>query len=92
MRGKAARFLRNHPDLLFFCFRYSVECELVLDQFAGGGTTLVEAKLLNRNIIGVDINESALIRCRDKTAFIHNGANCAVYLILIPNKTIVSFY
>ena len=34
--------------------RYSQEGDLVLDQFAGGGTTLVEAKLLNRNIIGVD--------------------------------------
>ena len=34
--------------------RYSKENDLVLDQFAGGGTTLVEAKLLNRDIIGVD--------------------------------------
>jgi len=49
--------------------RYSVEGDLVLDQFAGGGTTLVEAKLLNRNIIGVDINPQALERCREKTAF-----------------------
>ena len=36
--------------------RYSQEGDLVLDQFVGGGTTLVEAKLLNRNIIGVDVN------------------------------------
>ena len=49
--------------------RYSSEGDLVLDQFAGGGTTLVEAKLLNRNIIGVDINPHALERCREKTAF-----------------------
>jgi len=49
--------------------RYSTEGDLVLDQFAGGGTTLVEAKLLNRNIIGVDINPQALERCREKTAF-----------------------
>ena len=49
--------------------RYSQEGDLVLDQFAGGGTTLVEAKLLNRNIIGVDINPYALERCREKTAF-----------------------
>lgn len=49
--------------------RYSKEGDLVLDQFAGGGTTLVEAKLLNRNIIGVDVNESALARCRDKCDF-----------------------
>jgi DNA modification methylase len=49
--------------------RYSTEGDLVLDQFAGGGTTLVEAKLLNRNVIGVDINEAALERCREKTDF-----------------------
>ena len=46
--------------------RYSSEGDLVLDQFAGGGTTLVEAKLLNRNIIGVDVNPDALERCREK--------------------------
>ena len=60
--------------------RYSEEGELVLDQFAGGGTTLVEAKLLNRNIIGIDVNEDALLRCREKTAFTHVGANGSVYL------------
>lgn len=49
--------------------RYSNENDLILDQFAGGGTTLVEAKLLNRNIIGVDINEKALERCVNKCDF-----------------------
>ena len=49
--------------------RYSQECDLVLDQFAGGGTTLVEAKLLNRSIIGVDVNPVALDRCREKVNF-----------------------
>ena len=48
--------------------RYSNPGDLVLDQFAGGGTTLVEAKLLNRNSIGVDVNDLALARCREKTA------------------------
>lgn len=60
--------------------RYSEENDLVLDQFAGGGTTLVEAKLLNRNIIGVDVNETALARCREKINFEHSGANGKVYL------------
>lgn len=46
--------------------RYSQEDDLVLDQFAGGGTTLVEAKLLNRDIIGVDVNDVALERCKEK--------------------------
>lgn len=49
--------------------RYSQEEDLVLDQFAGGGTTLVEAKLLNRNIIGLDVNDAALERCHEKCDF-----------------------
>ena len=53
---------------------------MVLDQFAGGGTTLVEAKLLNRNIIGVDVNDGALEHCKEKTAFEHEGAKGKVYL------------
>ena len=60
--------------------RYSQEGDLVLDQFAGGGTTLVEAKLLNRNIIGVDVNDVALERCREKIDFEHEGANGKVSL------------
>ena len=55
--------------------RFSKENDLVLDQFAGGGTTLVEAKLLNRNIIGIDCNDVALERCKEKTDFEHEGAN-----------------
>ena len=53
---------------------------MVLDQFAGGGTTLVEAKLLKRNIIGVDVNDVALDRCKEKTDFEHEGADGKVYL------------
>lgn len=60
--------------------RYSKENDKVLDQFAGGGTTLVEAKLLNRNIIGLDVNDVALERCREKTAFEVEGANGKVYI------------
>lgn len=60
--------------------RYSQEGDLVLDQFAGGGTTLVEAKLLNRDIIGVDVNDVALARCKDKTTFEHESANGKVYI------------
>ena len=60
--------------------RYSQQGDLVLDQFAGGGTTLVEAKLLNRNIIGVDVNDVALERCREKTDFEHEAANGKVFI------------
>lgn len=76
--------------------RYSQEGDLILDQFAGGGTTLVEAKLLNRDIIGVDVNDIALERCREKVNFSHEGANGKVYLnkgdarniSFIPNNSI----
>lgn len=60
--------------------RYSQEGDLVLDQFAGGGTTLVEAKLLNRNIIGIDVNDVALTRCQTKTDFTHEGAGGQVVI------------
>ncbi|MBQ9609575.1 MAG: site-specific DNA-methyltransferase [Lachnospiraceae bacterium] len=39
--------------------RYSNPGDWVMDQFMGSGTTLVEAKLLNRNAVGVDINPKA---------------------------------
>ncbi len=53
---------------------------MVLDQFAGGGTTLVEAKLLNRNIIGVDVNDEALTRCCEKTDFQLANTTGKVYI------------
>lgn len=40
--------------------RYSIENDLVLDQFLGSGTTLIEAKSLNRRGLGCDINSVAL--------------------------------
>ena len=60
--------------------RYSQERDLILDQFVGGGTTLVEAKLLNRDIIGVDCNENAINCCKEKIAFDYSPAQGRVYL------------
>ncbi|NLI58386.1 MAG: methyltransferase domain-containing protein [Clostridium sp.] len=59
--------------------RYTKEGDTVLDQFAGGGTTLVEAKLLNRNIIGIDINPAAIERCYEKIDFEYpNSGNVTI--------------
>lgn len=59
--------------------RYSNEGDLLLDQFAGSGTTLIEAKLLNRNIIGVDINPDAIELCEKAINF--ERENCGrVYI------------
>jgi len=49
--------------------RYSKEGDLVLDQFIGGGTTLIECKLNNRNAIGIDINPKAVELTKSKLKF-----------------------
>ena len=49
--------------------RYSVEGDTVLDQFVGGGTTAVEAKLTKRNFIGIDVNPVAIERSTEKCNF-----------------------
>lgn len=35
---------------------------------------------MNRNIIGVDVNDVAIARCREKTDFKHEGADGKVYI------------
>lgn len=49
--------------------RYSKPNDLVLDQFVGGGTTLIECKLNQRNAIGVDVNPNAVKITTDKLHF-----------------------
>ncbi len=49
--------------------KYSEEGEWVLDQFVGSGTTLIEAKLLNRNAIGIDINPKSILISRENLKF-----------------------
>jgi DNA modification methylase len=51
---------------------YSQAGDLILDPMAGGGTTLIEAKLLGRGFIGCDINPAAVEICAKATAF-ENG-------------------
>ena len=41
--------------------RYSNPGDWILDQFMGSGTTLIEAKLLHRNAVGVDINPQSVL-------------------------------
>lgn len=53
--------------------RYSTEGDTVLDQFVGGGTTAVEAKLTNRNFIGYDINPHAVELSLKKCEFEFNS-------------------
>jgi DNA modification methylase len=61
--------------------RYSKPNDLVLDQFVGGGTTLIECKLNNRNAIGVDINQNAVEITKNKLNFdCDNNVNIDVKL------------
>lgn len=49
--------------------RYSSESDTLLDPMIGGGTTAIEAKILNRHIICSDVNDKALERTRTSLAF-----------------------
>ena len=40
--------------------KYTKEGDFILDPMSGGGTTLIEAKLLHRNADGIDINPEAV--------------------------------
>jgi len=40
--------------------RYSNENDFLLDPMIGGGTTAIECKLLNRNLLALDINQNAI--------------------------------
>ena len=49
--------------------RYSNEGDILLDPMIGGGTTAIEAKILNRHIICFDVNDEALERTRNSLDF-----------------------
>ena len=71
-----AHFAVMPPDLARPCIMAgSKEGDLVLDPFAGSGTTLQVAKDLNRDYIGIEINESyrPLIEGRTKAAAVRAG-------------------
>ncbi|MEL7112065.1 MAG: DNA methyltransferase [Pseudomonadota bacterium] len=46
---------------------YSQPGDWVFDPFAGGGTTLVEAMALGRNVLGIDISSLSSFLCEAKT-------------------------
>ncbi len=77
-RGKWATHIGNYrgnwspyiPRNLIL--KYTQKEEWVLDQMMGSGTTLVEAKLLERNAIGVDINLDAVMLAKNRLNFSYN--------------------
>lgn len=72
---EARRLDRIHPYPAKFTIdlaienieKYSTEGGVVYDPFVGSGTTLLAAKLLNRNSVGTDINYIAILISKFKT-------------------------
>ena len=55
----SAKYIPQIPNYLIS--KFSEKNDLILDNFMGSGTTLVESKILGRNAIGVDINPLACL-------------------------------
>jgi DNA modification methylase len=53
---------------------YSVRGDTILDPMVGAGTTLIEAKLLARNAVGLDINPEAIELTKKALRFRHHPA------------------
>jgi len=64
-----ARFPPEIPR--FFIEKFTNEGDVVLDPFVGGGTTLVEASILNRKSYGIDLNKFAVFLSEVKTTPLH---------------------
>lgn len=69
--------------------RYSQEGDIILDQFVGSGTTLVETKLLNRKGIGIDINPSSIELAIRNTSF--DRENCGEVHLKIGDARSLKF-
>ncbi|MFC1676999.1 TRM11 family SAM-dependent methyltransferase [Planctomycetota bacterium] len=54
---------------------YSEKGDAILDPMVGGGTTLIEAKLLVRNALGIDINPQAVKITKEALNFNHHPAS-----------------
>ncbi|MCX5632732.1 MAG: DNA methyltransferase [Phycisphaerae bacterium] len=54
---------------------YSQRGETILDPMVGGGTTLIECKILCRNAIGLDINPQAIEITKEALKFNHQPAS-----------------
>ena len=52
--------------------KYTKEDDIILDPFCGSGTALIEAKLLKRYSVGVDVNENAIKKTYERVSFEYN--------------------
>lgn len=65
-----------------FIKKYTRKHELIFDPFCGSGTTLLEAKLWDRNAVGIDINPLAVLISKVKTKPLNmNELRSAILLV-----------
>jgi site-specific DNA-methyltransferase (cytosine-N4-specific) len=77
----SAKYIPQIPNLLISNF--TKRNDLVLDNFVGSGTTLVESKLLGRKAIGVDINPLACLISKVKTTIIEKSSRDQISEFLV---------
>jgi DNA modification methylase len=63
---------------------YTKKGDTVLDPMVGSGTTCIEAKLLGRNCIGVDINYSAVMLALHRLYWLEEGIKRLAKSMLVP--------